>query len=140
MLGSNFQEPWRNPFINTTYHPLKTHFQLTYFSDAETRVCFYIHKRLDPSTWSVSYISRDIIALTIRSSLTGRRICILNVYNEVGTDTVSVLTDSLRSLHQYHETIVLGDFNLHHPLWSTTHRRAGPVQWPQPQDFHESWC
>lgn len=24
------QEPWRNPFIETSYHTLKAHFQLTY--------------------------------------------------------------------------------------------------------------
>ena len=118
------QEPWRNPFINTTYHPLKTHFQLTYLTDAATRVCFYIHKRLDPSTWSVSYISRDIIMLTIRNSPTGRRTCIVNVYNEIGTDTLPRLADTLRKLDDQ-EAIVLGDFNLHHPLWSAIHRRAG---------------
>jgi hypothetical protein len=44
------QEPWRNPFIATSYNPLKAHFQLTYLNDAATRVCFYINKRIDPST------------------------------------------------------------------------------------------
>lgn len=44
------QEPWRNTFIATSYHPLKTHFQLAYLDNATTRVCFYINKRIDPST------------------------------------------------------------------------------------------
>jgi hypothetical protein len=44
------QEPWRNPFIATSYNPLKAHFQLTYLDDAATRVCFYINKRINPST------------------------------------------------------------------------------------------
>jgi hypothetical protein len=44
------QEPWRNPFITTSYHPLKAHFQLTYLDDAATRLCFYINKRIDPGT------------------------------------------------------------------------------------------
>lgn len=46
----------------------------------------------------------------------------------VGTDTLSVLSDTLRALEPHHEPIILGEFNLHHPLWSTTHRRvrAGP--------------
>ena len=59
------QEPWRNSFIATSYHPLKEHFQLTYLDNTETRVCFYIHKRIDPSTWSVSYVSKDIISLKL---------------------------------------------------------------------------
>ena len=42
------QEPWRNPFIATSYHPLKAHFQLTYSPDAVTRVCFYVNKRVEP--------------------------------------------------------------------------------------------
>lgn len=47
------QEPWRNPFVTTSYHPLKTHFRLLYMNDKETRVCFYINKRIDASTWNV---------------------------------------------------------------------------------------
>ncbi|KAH7117323.1 hypothetical protein EDB81DRAFT_915985 [Dactylonectria macrodidyma] len=42
------QEPWRNRFIATMYHPLKSHFQLPYLDNAATRVCFYISKRMDP--------------------------------------------------------------------------------------------
>jgi len=59
------QEPWRNPVIATSYHPLKTHFHLTYFDDKETRVCFYINKQIDASTWNVSFITKDIIVLEI---------------------------------------------------------------------------
>ena len=46
----SIQEPWRNRFIATTYYPLKAHFHLTYLDDKETRVYFYINKRIDPST------------------------------------------------------------------------------------------
>lgn len=71
------QEPWRNPFIDTSYHPLKEHFQLTYLADAGTRVCFYINKRIDPSTWNVSYVSKDIISLKILNPCSGRKMHIL---------------------------------------------------------------
>lgn len=40
------QEPWRNPFIETSYHPLKTHFQLSYLADSGTRVYFISAKEL----------------------------------------------------------------------------------------------
>ena len=118
------QEPWRNPFIDTSYHPLKEHFQLTYLADAAARVCFYINKRINRSTWDVSYISKDIISLTIRNGQNGNTIHVVNVYNEVGTDTLSTLSDVLATADAQN-TVVLGDFNLHHPLWSTIHRRAG---------------
>ncbi|CRG90417.1 putative RNA-directed DNA polymerase from transposon BS [Talaromyces islandicus] len=118
------QEPWRNPFTATTYHPLKTHYQLTYMDDANTRVCFYIHKRIDPSSWSVSFITTDIAVLKITNPTVHNRLCIFNVYNEVTTDTLSTLSNAIGEIEETEELLVLGDFNLHHPLWSTTHRRA----------------
>ncbi|EJP61115.1 pol-like protein [Beauveria bassiana ARSEF 2860] len=118
------QEPWRNHFINTSYHPLKTHFQLMYLDNPATRACLYINKRTSPSTWQVSYISADIISLTIRSPDNDKPIHIWNVYNEVGTATLSTLANALDGLGQDHESIVLGDFNLHHPLWSARHQRG----------------
>ena len=119
------QEPWRNPFIAISYQPLKKYFQLTYLEDALTRVCFYINKRLDPSSWRVSYTSRDIIALTISSPYSTSSTHVFNVYNEVGTNTLSTLADTIGHLDSDDERIVLGDFNLYHPLWSITHRCAG---------------
>ncbi|KAK4075525.1 hypothetical protein Purlil1_12650 [Purpureocillium lilacinum] len=74
------QEPWRNPFIATTYHPLKGHFHLTFLDNDATR-------------------------------------------NEVETNTLTILAETLRKLEPDTKTVVLGDFNLHHPLWSTRHRR-----------------
>ena len=117
------QEPWRNPFIATTYHPLKEHFRLIYLDDAATRVCFYINTRIDPSTWSVQHITRDIasLELTIPNS---HKIRIFNVYNEAGTGAIDDLREAIAKLSSDEELLILGDFNLHHPLWSTTHRHA----------------
>jgi ribonuclease HI len=118
------QEPWRNPFIATSYHPLKTHFQLTYQENEETRVCFYINKRIKRTTWNVTYITKDIIALKISSSRPHRKLHVINVYNEVALDTLQDLNSAIRDLGSDDELLVLGDFNLHHPLWSTRHRHA----------------
>lgn len=121
------QEPWRNPFIETSYHPLKAHFQLTYLAEPGTRVCLYISKRMNPATWSVSFISKDIISLQVLNPKSGKNILIFNVYNEVGTDTLSTLWEAIGTLDSLDEIVVLGNFNLHHPMWSTEHRRApGP--------------
>jgi ribonuclease HI len=116
------QEPWRNRFIATSYHPLKMHFQLIYFSHAETRVCLYIHKRIDPSTWSVQHISKDITLLELTNRNSDNKIRIFNVYNETGTTTMSDLDEAITKLDSHEGLLVLGDFNLHHPLWSTTYR------------------
>jgi endonuclease/exonuclease/phosphatase family metal-dependent hydrolase len=115
------QEPWRNPFTTTSYNPIKTHFQLLYREGDGTRVCLYIHKRIKRSTWDVSYITKDIIALTILCPRSHRKIHIINVYNEVGTDTLQDLDEVIRDSDRGDELLVLGDFNLHHPLWSTRH-------------------
>ncbi|KAF3492133.1 uncharacterized protein GIQ15_01650 [Arthroderma uncinatum] len=123
-IRRNLKEPWRNLFISISYYPLKQHFQLIYLNDAATRVCFYINKRINPGTWSVSHLSKDITSLTIRNPPTGRNIHIFNVYNEVGTDTLSALADAIDRLESHKEVMVLGDFNLHHPLWSVIRRRA----------------
>ncbi|OAL73285.1 hypothetical protein A7D00_3060 [Trichophyton violaceum] len=98
--------------------------QLTYLNDAATRVCFYINKRINPGTWSVSHLSKDITSLTIRNPSAGRNIHIFNVYNEVGTNTLSALADAIDRLESHKEVMVLRDFNLHHPLWSAIRRRA----------------
>jgi len=118
------QEPWRNPVIATSYHPLKTHFHLTYFDDKETRVCFYINKRVDASTWNVSFITKDVILLEIIHPTLHHKLAIINVYNELRTNTLLDLRQTLATMATDHEIIVLGDFNLHHPLWSTVHRRV----------------
>jgi len=119
------QEPWRNPYTATSYHPLKTHFQLAYPEDNSTRVCFYVNTRIDPSTWTVSHFSADLSRLTLHRAENEKNIHIYNVYNEVGSDTLSTLGDALAQGDENDETVVLGDFNLHHPLWSTNQVRDG---------------
>lgn len=110
------QEPWRNLYITTSYHPLKEHFQLTYLEDVTTRVYFYINKRIDPSTWSVSYITKDIIALEITSPSLYNKLCVINVYNKVVTNTLHDLREVIGRFSPRNELLVLRDFNLYHSL------------------------
>jgi hypothetical protein len=46
---------------------------------------------------------------------------IFNVYNKVGTNILSILTEAIGASDPPKETIVLRDFNLHHPLWLIAH-------------------
>lgn len=114
------RNPGANPFEATSYQPLKTQFHLIYLEDAATRVCFYINKRIDPGTWSISCILKDIIYLSICNPHSGKNINIFNVYNKVTTTTLTTLAEALAKLEPLTNIVVLGDFNLHHPLWSRT--------------------
>lgn len=112
-----FQEPWQNGLSATAYHPLKTHTHLAYMEDSETRVCFFISRRLDSSTWNVSFITRDISVITINHPLHST-LHIVNVYNEVGTSTLDDARETISKIDQNDEILLLGDFNLHNPVWS----------------------
>lgn len=92
--------------------------------DEATRVCLYINKRIDPSTWTVSHPTKDIITIEVTNPTLRNKLCVFNVYNEVGTDTLATLGEAIGRLDPLDEILILGDFNLHHPLWSTTYRRS----------------
>ncbi|KAJ5544111.1 reverse transcriptase [Penicillium frequentans] len=99
--------------------------------DGKPRVCFYVNKKIDPKTWSVKHHSRDLSTLTVRTALGAMDIHNVYVPSKVGVtpaDRVRVsaairesLTVLRTALHRGHlgRQVVVGDFNLHHPLWST---------------------
>src|SRR5947207_5737535 len=61
------QEPWRNPFNkSTTHHPLKDHFHLIYPKDDKARVCFFVSKKLNTTTWTTMHMSMDLCSITIK--------------------------------------------------------------------------
>lgn len=72
----------------------------------------------------MQHITKDITSLEITNPNLRNKLRIFNVYNEVGTSTISDLGEAIAKLDSYEGLLVLGDFNLHHPLWSTTHRYA----------------
>jgi hypothetical protein len=59
------QEPWRNPFITTSYNLSSLDFYLAYPDSQLARVCFYINKRLSLASWTVTTHSLDLQTLTI---------------------------------------------------------------------------
>ena len=74
------QEPWRNLFQHTTNLRLTQFFELSYHPHKDTRVCFFINKRLALSSWSVTTHNTDFSTLEIRAK-DNRIIHIHNVYN-----------------------------------------------------------
>ena len=101
----------------TSYHPLKDRFDLIYPHHEQTRVCFYINKRITPGSWYPKYHSPDLCSIIMKSR-NDRVIAIHNIYNP-GYPETGGLDHMRRVLGDSNDTeqIMLGDFNLHHPLW-----------------------
>jgi exonuclease III len=129
------QEPWKNPYMATTHHPAKDRFRLCYpTGDAEgqARVCFFINKRIDQTKWRFEERTRDICSIAINIDPTddqqSRQLIVHNVYNPPKTSNnrqsaLSHVREALRH-HQINKQVLLGDFNLHHPLWGGLNREV----------------
>ncbi len=118
------QEPWRNPRELTSYCPRGCGYHLAYAPREDTRVCFYINKKLDADKWEVELGSRlATLMLHLGTASQARTVLIHNVYSpspESQSSTDTPVLDELQELLRSNpdaERIVLGDFNLHHPSW-----------------------
>ena len=100
-------------------------YRLALYSHAATRVAFLVSKELDPSSWSVLSLSRDVACLLVKTK--GDPLGIINVYNP-GPQSQrqgqrSALPEVQRALCRLQrqrsevDILLLGDFNLHHPNW-----------------------
>jgi exonuclease III len=121
------QEPNFTAFNQTATNPRTSQFHLAYqaFPEQRTRVCFYINKRLDPDSWSSQYQGPDICSLTLTLQ-DQQAIDIHNIYNpspnRVDQTNLSSLPRIPDILGGQSEQILLGDFNLHHPVWNNIGR------------------
>ncbi|KAH7563672.1 hypothetical protein BM1_00719 [Bipolaris maydis] len=132
------QEPWKNPYTTTTHHPAKDKFHLCYptsHTGGVARVCFFINKKIDQLRWRFEERTRDICSIIIDpkdDQQEEERLVIHNVYNppKTSSNRQSVLPQVREALRQYHtdEQILLGDFNLHHPLWGGLNREVADLE------------
>src|SRR2546430_1757712 len=132
------QEPWQNKSMHATYCPGRSKFWPAYPQRFRTRACFLVNKALSLSSWSVDYPQPDLATLTLQ--LEDRVLHIHTVYSESPGALNTELRDSpIYSLRQLldkpGEHLVLGDFNLHHPLWGGV-RCLTRHQTPP----HRGWC
>jgi exonuclease III len=114
------QEPWRNPQMPTTSRP--PNYDLVYPLSKETRVCFYVSKAINRNEWETTEHSPDLVTLTIH--LGGRTLHIHNCYNPppklLTSRNLATLQLLPQALSHPGEHMLVGDFNLHHPLWGGT--------------------
>ncbi len=134
------QEPFHNSFNYSTHNPSYTSFHLFHPGVEKLRVCFFINKSVNATSWSGDFPSPDYGYLQLKSMVPGARdIIIHNIYRPQGSssfisnfsqdsdssdlfsaaantsDVFSLLHNTLLDTSAEH--ILLGDLNLHHPLW-----------------------
>ena len=73
------QEPWLNPYINTTYCPQSSLYYLVFSKEGRTQVCLYISKRIPISKWRAG-AEQDYCWVKLETD-TGS-IIVHNVYSE----------------------------------------------------------
>jgi len=137
------QEPWKNPFQDTTHHPAKRTHHLIYPPSEEgapTKVCLFIHKDIDQSrwthqahngnlqTWCLQYTrgDQDRILYIHNIYINERRVA-QTILHQLDTVIQDIETTE-KNPHRDH--LVLGDFNLHHPAW------GGPGIAPHAETSH----
>jgi Endonuclease-reverse transcriptase len=86
----------------------------------DSRVSTYINKRISIESWSEASHSLDV--QSIRIHLNDVQINVHNIYSPPPTshtdnNTLNSLVVLAQALRIPGEHVVIGDFNLHHPLW-----------------------
>jgi len=92
---------------------------------ATARVCFFVNKEIEATEWTYTQHSLDLITLHLKYKTSEdsrtRTVNVHNIYNAGpnqnirGVHTLIKLKEGLRSQGEH---IVVGNFNLHHPMWA----------------------
>ena len=114
------QEPWKNTQTYEGYNPANSPFHLLQETTEDARTAIYVNKAIALRDWSEIHQENDLIS--IRLSTKSKEIYIHCVYIEPKShsdhENPPILGQLARNLEKQGEHIVLGDFNLHYPLWN----------------------
>jgi Reverse transcriptase (RNA-dependent DNA polymerase)/Endonuclease-reverse transcriptase len=113
------QEPWLNPHALTSYCPRSCQYSLAFPKEGHVRTCLLINKRLAPSQWTTS-VQPDYC--WIRITTDKGTVTIHNIYSETPPNLhtrnwntpIPLLQQELQHPGEH---LIVGDFNLHHPIW-----------------------
>jgi hypothetical protein len=113
------QEPWLNLGVETTYCPQSCPYYLVFPQGGRARTCLYINKRIPLAKWH-SYEELDYCRVRIDTQQ--GPITIHNIYSEIPESTRTIawntpINSMLEAVQAPGQHLVVGDFNLHHPLW-----------------------
>ncbi len=117
------QEPWINPKIQATYCPADSPYGSVFANVGQARTCFLINKAIPVSMWTQdpNQITSDYCSITVQ--LATGPLTIHYVYSPIppsvnSTEWETPLGSMLLNVNNIEgEHLVVGDFNLHHPLW-----------------------
>jgi len=123
---ATIQEPYldRNHNSWANHHWFTVYPKEHYTNPSKTRSIMLVNRRLASDAWSqVDICSSDVMAIAVNTGI--GRVLIINTYNDIGqqnrlTCSIRVLCESQQvgeSEGHAEQTIWVGDFNLHHPLW-----------------------
>jgi retrotransposon-encoded endonuclease len=113
------QEPYLNPYIDTTYCPRSCPYLLFFPKGGRARTCLYINKKIPLSQWCAGG-APDYSWVQIET--TRGLVTIHNIYSEnPGSYRTrqwnTPIPEALTALQDPGQHLIVGDFNLHHPLW-----------------------
>lgn len=114
------QEPYFTPF---NLAPVSSHWHTIYptnhiqSNQARSRSLTLVSKHISTNEWStVSFDSRDVTCIELTTS--AGQIRLYNIYNDGNSDeTLEAIHEALSDNPRRISTILLGDFNRHHPMW-----------------------
>jgi hypothetical protein len=113
------QEPWLNPQIQTSYCPRSCPYEVTFPTEGHARTCLLINKKLVLHQWTTGS-SPDYCWVKLNN---GKEVLTIhNIYSETPPNfhTKQWNTPLLKlkeTLQEPGEHLIIGDFNLHHPIW-----------------------
>jgi hypothetical protein len=133
------QEPWLNPYQNTTHYPGEAArlFKLAWpklIGDNRPRVCTYVRRNISEA--DIAYSSRDVLTVYIRAQAGGPRIH--NVYNEPSNANVPGIEELEKAVRE--AELYSGDKETYYrgglqparatvALWSGPTYRRSPEAW-----------
>ena len=116
------QEPWINTRQNITHCPAASPFTLVW-AEPNSRSCLFVNKAINSSRWEQQITSRDMYSVSIRMSK--GELWIYSIYAQppgLHTTRAEEYANPFSDLRELLEEqgnirhIVVGDFNVHHPL------------------------
>jgi retrotransposon-encoded endonuclease len=118
------QEPCFSRRTSSTYCPKG--YTLAMEAAPTTKVCFMVSKEIDIGSWS--YQPHSCYVAELRLRINSRELQIINVYNPRDNGPRIRTWQTIEAIIGLapRDTIILGDFNCHHPYWGGLQAASEP--------------
>ena len=120
------QKFWKNSFQHTTNNKIEQQFELIYMSNAITRICLLINKKITKIEYTHTFHNKNLISLKIQTT-NNKIVNVHNIYNSCkGNENVNVIFNFKKTLQENFkwQHVVIINFNFHHFNWERSHVRT----------------